>query len=57
MLAFNAGNFFVLSGLSIYIAEQGDTFRAEYGDPDARLRLVYSGGAESILLMPSLLGA
>lgn len=52
--SFNAGNFFVLSGLFVYIAEQGDIFRTEHGDPDARLRVIYSNGTESNLLMRSL---
>ncbi|MDZ7923731.1 MAG: GIY-YIG nuclease family protein [Marinagarivorans sp.] len=52
--SFNVGNFFVLSGLVVYIADQGDTFRTANGEPDARLRVIYSNGTESNLLMRSL---
>jgi len=52
--SFNVGNFFVLGGLMIYIAEQGDIFRTSNNEPDARLRVIYSNGTESNLLMRSL---
>ncbi len=52
--SFNVGNFFVLSGLLVYVAEQGDIFRTANGEADARLRVVYSNGTESNLLMRSL---
>ncbi len=52
--SFSVGNFFVLSGLLVYIAEQGDLFRTGNGEPDARLRVIYSNGTESNLLMRSL---
>lgn len=51
---FKMGNFFVLGGLLVYVAEQGDIFRTSNNEPDARLRLVYSNGTESNLLMRSL---
>lgn len=52
--SFNVGNFFVLGGLLIYVAEKGDMFRTANGEQDARLRLIYSNGTESNLLMRSL---
>ena len=51
---FKVGNFFVLGGLLVYVAEQGDIFRTGNNEPDARLRVVYSNGTESNLLMRSL---
>ena len=48
------GNFFVLGGLLVYVAEQGEIFRTANGEADARLRVVYSNGTESNLLMRSL---
>jgi hypothetical protein len=52
--SFSVGNFFVLGGLLVYVAEQGDIFRTGNNEPDARLRVVYSNGTESNLLMRSL---
>lgn len=52
--SFNVGNFFVLGGLLVYVAEQGEIFRTANGEADARLRVVYSNGTESNLLMRSL---
>jgi hypothetical protein len=51
---FKVGNFFVLGGLLAFVAEQGDIFRTNNNEPDARLRVVYSNGTESNLLMRSL---
>ena len=48
------GRFFVLNGQKVYVAEIGETFRQEYGDNDARLRLIYDNGTQSDLLMRSL---
>jgi hypothetical protein len=52
--SFNVGNFFILGGLLVYIAEKGEMFRTANGEADARLRLIYSNGTESNLLMRSL---
>jgi hypothetical protein len=49
-----AGNFFILGGQLVYVAEVGDVFRAPNGEPDARLRVIYSNGTESNLLLRSL---
>jgi len=48
------GNFFILSGQKVYIAEKGEEFVPEHGRPDARLRIIYDNGTESDLLMRSL---
>lgn len=48
------GNFFILGGQMVYVAEVGEAIRAPNGDTDARLRVIYSNGTESDLLMRSL---
>lgn len=48
------GNFFILSGQKVYVAEMGEEFVAEYGRPDRRLRVIYDNGTESDILMRSL---
>jgi len=49
-----AGEFFILGGQVAYVAEVGEPFRAPNGQSDARLRVIYSNGAESDLLLRSL---
>lgn len=49
-----AGRFYILSGQKAYVAEKGDLFKQDYGDWDARLRVVFDNGTESNLLMRSL---
>lgn len=48
------GNFFVLGGQTAYVAEVGEPIRAPNGEFDARLRVIYSNGTESNLLLRSL---
>jgi len=48
------GDFFILSGQKVYVADVGDEFVPEHGRPDARLRVIYDNGTESDLLMRSL---
>lgn len=48
------GNFFILGGQLVYVAEMGEQFRTSNGDMDARLRAVYSNATESNLLLRSL---
>ena len=48
------GQFFVLGGQIAYVADVGETFPAPNGQTDARLRVVYSNGTESNLLLRSL---
>lgn len=49
-----AGQFFILGGQTAYVAEVGEPIKAPNGETDARLRLIYSNGAESDLLLRSL---
>lgn len=48
------GEFFILGGQTAYVAEVGDPIKAPNGESDARLRVVYSNGTESNLLLRSL---
>jgi hypothetical protein len=48
------GNFFIVDGLTAYVAEVGEPFKAPNGETDARLRVIFSNGTESDLLMRSL---
>lgn len=48
------GQFFVLGGQIALVAEVGDPIRAPNGETDARLRVIYSNGTESNLLLRSL---
>ena len=48
------GDFFILGGQKIYVAEIGVEFIAEYGRPDRRLRVIYAHGTECDILMRSL---
>ncbi|MDQ0189870.1 GIY-YIG nuclease family protein [Alicyclobacillus cycloheptanicus] len=50
----NTGNFFVLGGQLVYVADKGDEFQTPNGHSDARLRVIYSNGTESNLLLRSL---
>lgn len=49
-----AGEFFILSGQTAYVAEVGEPIKAPNGEMDARLRVIYSNGTESDLLLRSL---
>ena len=48
------GDFFILGGQKVYVAEIGVEFIAEHGRPDRRLRVIYDNGTESDILMRSL---
>ena len=48
------GDFFILGGQLVYVAELGETIKAPNGESDARLRVIYSNGTESNLLRRSL---
>lgn len=48
------GGWYIVGGMLAYVAEVGETFRAAYGNDDARLRVIYSNGTESNLLARSL---
>ena len=46
--------FFILGGLTLYVAEVGPPIKAPNGASDARLRVIYSNGTESNILLRSL---
>ena len=48
------GEFFIVGGQLAYVAEVGTPIEAPNGETDARLRVVYSNGTESDLLLRSL---
>jgi len=49
-----AGNFFVLDGVTLYVAEVGEPLKTTAGEVDRRLRLIFANGTESNLLLRSL---
>ncbi len=49
-----AGQFFILGGQTAYVAKVGEPIKAPNGETDARLRVIYSNGTESDLLLRSL---
>lgn len=48
------GNFFIVGGQIAYVAEVGEPIKAPNGEVDARLRVIFSNGTESNLLLRSL---
>lgn len=48
------GRFFIVGGQIAYVADKGEEFTQEYGDRDARLRVIYDNATESNVLMRSL---
>lgn len=48
------GRFFVVGGQKAYVAKMGRVFTQEYGDKDARLRVIFDNGTESNMLRRSL---
>ena len=48
------GDFFILGGQLVYVADVGETIRASNGATDARLRVIYANGTQSNLLLRSL---
>ena len=48
------GSFFILNGQAAFVAEVGDEIKAPNGETDARLRVIYSNGTESNILLRSL---
>ncbi len=49
-----SGQLFILGGQIAYVAEVGEPIKAPNGETDARLRVIYSNGTESDLLLRSL---
>lgn len=47
------GEFFIVSGQLAYVADRGASIKAPNGETDARLRVIYSNGTESDLLLRS----
>lgn len=52
--AVEAGDFFVLDGITVYVAEVGEPLKTTAREVDRRLRLVFANGTESNLLLRSL---
>lgn len=48
------GDFFILGGQTLLVADVGEAMKAPNGSTDARLRVIYSNGTESNLLLRSL---
>lgn len=48
------GDFFILSGQTVYIAEVGKEYKTPNGETNGRMRVIYSNGTESDLLIRSL---
>lgn len=48
------GDFFVLDGITLYVAEVGEPLKTTAGEVDRRLRLIFSNSTESNLLLRSL---
>ena len=48
------GRFFIVGGQKAYVAKMGRVFTQQYGDKDARLRVIFDNGTESNLLRRSL---
>ena len=48
------GRFFIVGGQKAYIAEMGEEFTQDYGDRDARLRVIFDNGTENNMLRRSL---
>lgn len=48
------GDFFVLDGITLYVAEAGEPLKSSAGEVDRRLRVIYANGTESNLLLRSL---
>jgi hypothetical protein len=52
--AIDAGDFFVLDGITLYVAAVGEPLKTTAGEVDRRLRLIFANGTESNLLLRSL---
>ena len=47
-------DFFILNGITLYVAEVGEPLKTTAGEVDRRLRIVFANGTESNLLLRSL---
>lgn len=52
--AIEAGDFFILDGIPLYVADVGEPLKTTAGEVDRRLRLIFANGTESNLLLRSL---
>jgi len=52
--AIEAGDFFVLDGIILHVAEVGEPLKTTAGEVDRRLRAIFANGTESNLLLRSL---
>lgn len=52
--AIEAGDFFVLDGVMLYVAEVGEPLKTTAREVDRRLRVIFANGTESNLLLRSL---
>ena len=52
--AVTQGDFFILDGQKVLVADMGEPFISDYGRPNAELRVIYDNGTESNLLLRSL---
>lgn len=52
--AIEVGDFFILDGILLYVAEVGAPLKITAGELDCRLRLIFANGTESNLLLRSL---
>ncbi|QOT76549.1 GIY-YIG nuclease family protein [Cupriavidus basilensis] len=52
--AIEVGDFFILDGITLYVAEVGEPLKTTAGEVDRRLRLIFANGTESNLLLRSL---
>ena len=52
--AIETGDFFVLDGITVYVAEVGEPLKTTGREVDRRLRLIFANGTESNLLLRSL---
>ena len=48
------GDFFVLDGITLYVAEVGEPLKTTAGEVDRRLRVIFANGTESNMLLRSL---
>lgn len=51
------GDFYIVGGQMVYVAEMGEVYQTPEGAPQARLRVIYGNGTESNLLIRSLQNA
>jgi hypothetical protein len=52
--AIDAGDFFVVDGITVYVAAVGEPLKTTAREVDRRLRLIFANGTESNLLLRSL---